>query len=86
MDNIIVQTLYETSSSTPIYFDEIVKNLQFDENHYELLCCTTHKNGHFCAFYNIENRTFFIDDLKSDYYTENLPNLHRITTCFYYLK
>lgn len=91
---ILIQPLYNFNDSNYMYFDNIPKTLNLDNREFYLLCCTTHKNSsknsiktdHFCAIYEIENRKFYIDDLNTPSFTENIPNIHKISTCFYYLK
>ena len=87
---VFVSTLYDLSQTTFICYDEIPKNTYFDDDQFRLACCTVHiknrESNHFCGIFNIDQRNFYIDDLITPSYTEIIPNIHKVSTCFYFLE
>ena len=89
---LLIQPIYRNYLDN-MFFENIPKNIKLNNCDFQLLCCTTHKQAknslqldHFCAIYELDNRKFYIDDLITPEYTEHIPNIHKVTTCFYYLK
>ena len=94
---LLIQPLYRhiNSDLEKMFFDNIPKTIKLDNAEFHLLCCTTHKGSkskstiitdHYCTIYELEKRRFYIDDLITPEYTEHIPNIHKVATCFYYLK
>jgi len=79
--------IIQIGSDDLICFDEFSKKLNLDSREYTHLCSTIvspNIKNHFCAIFEIEGRSFLIDDLNSQY-SENIPNVHKVSTCFYFL-
>lgn len=69
-----------------ICFDELPKFININGFKYILLCATiisTNAKDHFCAIFNIENKTFLFDDLNSRF-TETIPNINKVSVSCYY--
>jgi hypothetical protein len=81
---LIITVNYRTLNDF-ICFDELLKTIDINKKKYTLLCSTIVSltvKQHFCAIFEIDNKKLLIDDLNSTH-TDQIPNMHRTSTCFY---
>ena len=68
-------------------FDELPQEITIHNLKFTIVCATivsTTVIKHFCAIFKIDSRKFLIDDLNSSY-SEDIPNVHNVSTCLYHL-
>jgi hypothetical protein len=83
---LFISVIYKYSKET-ISHQEFPKTITMNQRKYSLLCSTIvsqRVKDHFCAIFELYDKKFLIDDLNSSY-SENIPDINRVCTCFYYL-
>jgi len=83
----LILQLALTKTSDFVCFDELPQTININELNYSILCTTIVSKttlNHFSAIFQIENKSFLVDSLNSAI-SENIPNTHEVSVCFYYL-